>query len=41
MMIAIALLVGVACVAIGVDTYLKLKNNGQRSTNNIEFNLRK
>lgn len=41
MMIAIALLVGVACVAIGVDTYLKLKNNGQRSTNSIEFNLRK
>jgi len=29
------------CIAIGVDTYLKLKNNGQRNTNNIEFNLRK
>lgn len=41
MMMAIALFVGVACVAIGVDTYLKLKNNGQRNTNSIEFNLRK
>ena len=41
MMIAIALFVGVACVAIGIDTYLKLKNNGQRNTNSIEFNLRK
>lgn len=41
MMIAVALFVGVASIAIGIDTYLKLKNNGQRSTNNIEFNLRK
>ena len=41
MMIAIALFVGVASIAIGIDTYLKLKNNGQRSTNSIEFNLRK
>lgn len=41
MMIAIVVIVGVACIAIGVDTYLKLKNNGHRNTNNIEFNLRK
>ena len=40
MMSAIALFVGVASVAIGIDTYLKMKNNGQRSTNSSEFNLR-
>lgn len=40
-MIGVGLIVGVACISIGVDTYLKLKNNGQRNTNSIEFNLRK
>ena len=41
LIIAIAFVTGMGCISIGVDTYLKLKNNGQRNTNNIEFNLRK
>ena len=40
-MIGVGLVIGFACIAIGVDTYLKLKNNGSRNTNSIEFNLRK
>lgn len=41
MIMAIVLITGMGCIAIGVDTYLKMKNNGQRNTNSIEFNLRK
>ena len=41
LIIAIVFITGMGCVAIGVDTYLKMKNNGQRNTNSIEFNLRK
>jgi hypothetical protein len=35
--IAAILAVGMGMIAMGVDTYLKLKNNGSRNTNVIEL----